>query len=284
MNTFYYSLIKCTADAKRQETVNVGIVVFKGKEFDVRILENSTKLHWFVDENIENSLSDLAERYSFFTSHAETVQEKHEIIRSFRGPVGLGGLGFFTANTNRDYNQCVNRLMLTLVEPPKASRLHHRHQFSTTLREYFASRNLLGEKESDILRHKVVPNYMIDPALDIKAEFMLKNGIYHLTETLDFNVHRGLSEKRKQTAYKLLTFDRADKVFNTLGEDIARYFVYSADRANEANATALLDLMEDNNVRLFNWESAADQKTYTEMMIQLAQSRQDGNEKQPDVH
>lgn len=283
MNTYYYSLIKCTTDAKRQETVNVGIVVFKGQEFDVRLLENSTKMHWFVDENIEDSLSDLAERYSFFTSHAETAQEKHEIIRSFRGPVGLGGLGFFSAKSEREYSQCVSRLMSMLVEPPKQPRSVNKHHFSTVLKDYFESKNLLGKKEQDILKHKVVPNFMIDRALDIKGEFMLKNGIYHLTETLDFNAHKGLAEKRKQTAYKLLTFDRADKVFGDLGSEVARYFVYSANAQNEANAKALLDLMEDNNASMFNWESASDQETYTNLIMTHAGATPTDNSA-PQVH
>ncbi|WP_421854601.1 DUF3037 domain-containing protein [Marinomonas sp.] len=267
MNTFHYSLLKCTADSKRQETVNIGIIVFKGKELDIRLLENSTKLQWFVNGIVEDCLSDITERYEFFTSHTETVEDKHKTIKSFGGPITIGGLGYFMAKSEKSYSQKINQLMMMLVEPPRTQRQTHRSMLATNIKKCFADKNLLGNKQDDILKHKVVPNYTLDEAADIKAEFMLKNGVYHLTETVDFNTQQSLPEKRRQTTDKLWTYAHAEKV---LDNDVKRYFVYSANTVNESRNQGLIDLVVRDDAEIYNWESLDDQKKYIDIIEKYA--------------
>lgn len=260
MSTYYYSLIKCTPDMKRQETINIGVVVFHNARLDVRLLQSASKLQLFATDAINDALNDIEERYNFFSKHADTPEEKHSALSMFNdGMIRLGGLGFFMATTNTAYESVLRRLLTTLVEPQKIGKSTHKPQFSTKLKTEFEKLNLLGNSDEDIAKHKVIANFMLDETADIKAEFMLKNGVYHLTETVDFNTQQSLPDKRRQTTDKLWTYSHAEKV---LKDSVERYFVYSASVKNESRARPLIDLVIGNNTHIFNWESMDDRKQY----------------------
>lgn len=268
MSTFYYSLIKCMPDIKRQETINIGVIIFRKEGLDVQMIKSHNKLQLFATDATTDALTDIEERYTFFSQGADSPQDKHSALSLFNDQlIKLGKLSFFMAKDERDYQKNLNYLMKTLVEPLKSAKNNQKTYFVTKLKNEFEKLNLLGNSDEDITKHKVIANFMLDEAANIKAEFMLKNGAYHLTETVDFNTQQGLSEKRRQTTDKLWTYSHAQSV---LESEVKKYFVYSADKINEERNQGLIDLAERGNAEIYNWESKADQIKYIDTIQKYA--------------
>jgi len=152
-----------------------------------------------------------------------------------------------------------------LVNPVKTKKAVKVQRISTKMRNLFDGKNLLGGKD-DINNHLVVPNFPIDSKNLFKADFALKNGAMHVTQTIDLNTS-DTNQKHAQAALDALTLDKARDVF---GETTQRYVVFSASAAKSREMEPHIELLNEHATGIYNMESRDDMSSYFELIESAA--------------
>lgn len=251
------------ASASRQEVINVGLVIFRKQGIDVRILESSAKIRLIDGASDQDDLNVLKKQYEELCALSSTAEEQFEILSLFKGRTYISGLAEFVIDENSQYESKVARLFNKLVKPyafKKAKVSNTR--FATTLKNKFKALDLLAQDPSELSQHKIVHNYPISENSGISADFLLKNGKFHLTETIDYNLNDA-SAKFKETSFKLMTFMEGK---NVLDGDVNNYFVYKATPQREAEVFQQINLAENYSDRIFNFESQEDTSSYFQII------------------
>lgn len=267
MSWFNYSLIRYTPDYKRGETINIGLIVFKESSTDIRIINNPTRLRILGGELTQDYLLDFKLSIERLLSQTKTADEKYAFLSSIlNSQISLSSLGKFLIDDIQQYEKKVTRLFDELVKPIHV-RIHDEKtpRLTTELKRKFASLNILAKDISDLTRHKVVQNYPINELMGLEADFVLKNGIFHVTEVVDFNVN-DIQSKFKETTMKMITFAQSQQLF----KNPACYFVYSAAIEKEKHISQHLAVAESYSTKLFNLASKEETVAYFEMMAKFS--------------
>ncbi|MBU3019035.1 DUF3037 domain-containing protein [Paraglaciecola agarilytica] len=267
MSWFEYSIIRYLPDPKRGEIVNIGILVFRSSGVDVRLLKTSAKLRMFDGASLTKELDELENSIKEISSLEKTTEGRLHLLNTFSREIQLSSLASFSINGTHEYEQIVNRLFDDLVKP-KGSRepaSTHYSRLHTTLRKDFKKLNLLASDLSEIEKHKIVSAYPLGKSTGLSADFMLKNGKFHMSEVIDFNVI-DINSKFKETSLKMMTFLEGKKL---LGQNMGCYLVYSASYDKEKDITAHLNMASDYSDSLYNLTSADDKASYFQLLSNL---------------
>lgn len=267
MITFEYSIIKYMPDPKRGEIVNVGLVVFNAGRADVRVLNASAKVRIIDGTTRIEDLESLKEGITSVAALADNPKQAIELLKSFRASSSfLSEPSCFVLDDINQYEKRVSALFNELVKPYsskekviKSSRIH------TYVKNIFQGMEILGKDVDDLSRHKVIYNYPLNENSGFSADFLLKNGKFHMTEAIDFNLNDP-SAKFKETTMKVMTFMEGRKF---LGDDSARYFVYFASAAKEKEVIPHINLAEEYSDKIFNLESKEEHTEYFGLMSSL---------------
>jgi len=260
MMKFSYAVIKYMANAYRQEVVNVGLVVFKPNNIDVRVLSSSAKVRLLDGGSRQEDLEELKMHYEYLCSDIEDQQEQIKTLNLLNDRTFISPPAFFGIDDISEYENRVSELFDKLVKPHVAKRKKYSTRFATDIKKDFEKMKVLASDPSELYEHKVVHNFEINNGLT--ADFLLKNGKYHLTETIDYNVH-DLNAKNKETTLKLMTFMEGEKTFKG---DVNRYFVYRASAEKEVELTQQINLAEDYSDKTFNFSSKEDKSNYFDII------------------
>lgn len=271
MMKFEYSVIKYTPDPRRGEIVNIGLVIFGNTpagQMDVRMLHSAAKIRMLDGLTATESIDSLKSAIEEISQFGKNPEEIHNIFNSFGKSSGyLGNIGYFVIDDENQYEKRVSNLFNELVRPfatrensPRTSRIH------TIIKNKFQSLELLGKDSDDLSRHKVVYNYLISNKTGVTADFLLKNGRYHITEAIDFNVN-DISAKFKETSLKVMAFMEGRK---SLGQETASYFVYNVSKEKEDRFLSHLNLVDGYSDRMFNLSSKTEKDDYFSLMSNLA--------------
>jgi len=267
---FDYALIRYMPNPKRGETVNVGMVVFLEIGVDVRVLSSPAKARMIDGSSSQSDIDKLKDSMQKLTTIAKTTDEQYQILSSFNSRLFLSSKAQFALDELSQYNDKVAQLFSDLVKPfASKEKIIHTARLATTLKNKFATLNLLAKDSSELSQHKIVHNYPISEKTGLSADFLLKNGIYHLSEVVDFNVH-DTQAKLKETSLKVMTFMASKKA---LSGPVNCYFVYSATTEKESEITHHLNLAEDYSDKMFNINSKDDSNKYFNMIVELAHSQ-----------
>jgi hypothetical protein len=144
------------------------------------------------------------------------------------------------------------------LRDPQSSRLH------TELRQVFRQAKILGTKPGDIAKHLVVPNFPIDPDVGLFAEFALRNGQLHITETVDFRLSTLSSKRQEAQAKTLLLVQALERVGS---KDLKRYVVVTGA---SPQAQASMNLLERHADDFIVRESEQDWRRYVDAMHRAA--------------
>ena len=171
-----------------------------------------------------------------------------------------------------DYEASIKRLMVTLVEPKSRSRhIVANTKITISLRDQFKKQNILGKDAKDITKHLVIPNYPLFPDEGLYADFVLKNGVYRITETADLRAESGsAADRRRIAADAAIKLDKARKKFKRSSK---RYVVYGASPGSDASQQ--VNLLGDYSDGIYNIGSKTDMASYMELIMEAAsQNRQ----------
>ncbi|WP_043309312.1 DUF3037 domain-containing protein [Pseudomonas sp. ML96] len=267
MITFKYSIIKYMPDPRRGEIVNVGLVVFKHDQLDVHVLNASAKLRMLDGTSSVEDIESLKNALHEIGAISSDIETARSVLKSFKLASFLSDEGTFTIDDSNQYEQRVRSLFNMLVKPYAAKEKGIKtHRILTHLKDKFESLNLLAKSTDELSLHKVVYNYPLNEKSGFHADFLLKNGRFHITEAIDFNVN-DLNAKFKETSLKMMTFMEGRKA---LGEDTGSFFVYTARKTVEKDITSHLNLASDYSDQIFNLDCPKENARYFDTICSLA--------------
>lgn len=263
-----FSLVRYQPDMQRQEVVNVGVVVFADSGPLVSLASNQGKL-LALDPNFR--LARLYDQGKRLQDAMRTLWEDRtsvdELIHSFGtgGSLSLSPPGMLDSE-NRSIEVIVEELQKDLVSAPvrsrsrepKTSRLH------TELRQVFRQARILGSAPSDISKHLIVPNFPIDTDIGLFAEFALRNGKLHVTETVDFRTSTTAAKKQEAQAKTLILVEALERLGPV---DLRRYVVVTGASSQVQASMNLLERYSDDFIVR---ESAQDWQRYVDTMHKAA--------------
>lgn len=271
-----YSLVRYQPHVTRHEVVNIGVVLFTPQGPELHLAPQLHKLA-ALDPNLPlQRVRDQVEsmRQTLVLMHESGIAPEQAAAFLSKGLAGPSCMpcGLLEVD-GRDLGDLAQELLQELVLPPARKRAAISTQSSsrlhTELRHLFQKAGMLGKAPSDIEHHKVVPHYPIDPDVGLFAEFALRNGRLHVTETVDFTV-KDVAAKKREAESKTLVLLQA---LETVGQQgLRRHVVVSGARVDAARTSiALLSRHADD---VFVRESQADWARYMDLMSQAAQHRE----------
>jgi hypothetical protein len=271
-HSYKYSVIRAIPDVRKGEVVNIGIVVFHPDSVDVRLAPSLNKL-LALDAGVDiDQIRDLPSTLNQWTARFDSVEEKSEAIRR-SGMVTLSEIWTFRITPALNYENQISALMKALVLPRArdASALMSSNRISTTLREIFRSRDILGKEAEDIHKHLVVPNFPIDADENLYAEFALRNGSYWLTETADFRARsKGQLENTRVASLAAIKLVKAKKRFRS---GVRAFVVYAS--TSDAEVAGQLNLLSDYADELVDVENRRALARYAQQILDVAGSNRE---------
>jgi hypothetical protein len=266
MNWFDYSVIKYLPDPKRGEIINIGLVVYRRSGVDVKLLGNSAKVRMFDGSSNFVEIKRLGTTIKQICNVVSSPQEQYIRLKNFGTGIFITDLSSFSIAEIGAYEQTVINIFNQLVRPHSTREpKKNNSRFFTRIKNEFKSLKLLAQDESEIDQHKIVASYPIDTNSGLEADFMLKNGKYHMSELIDFNVEN-VQPKFKETSLKTMTFITGKRI---LEANMGCYFVYSASSSKDKDIIPHLNLAEDNCDKMFNLESRDEKASYYQMLSEL---------------
>lgn len=261
--TFYkYSVIRITPNPVRAESINVGFVVTSSEGVaDVRVLESYTKIKALTNDYSMEQLGELKDQLEKMLSCLSLEQ----VAAFFKGSITLSSFGNFTAETKEEYDDEINKINRMYISPIRAGRRLPvtQKRIITELKDEFERFGMLGKNVNEIHDHKVVQGYPLSEAEGLYAELLLKNGAYHLTETLDFR-SSNLKQKLGDTAVKAITMNTAKTMWR---DDVNTFLVYAAEASQERTYAQQLNLIHGYSDKMYNLLSSSDMSLYFEHML-----------------
>lgn len=271
-NIIRYCLIQFTPDPKRNETINIGLAVFMPDSTTVNMSESIRKIR-AVDgvlstNDLKNVESMLAKIFNRSAAMHEDFESRFELLKMILpDSYQLSTLGYFSAENKDEANLKISKLMEELVIPPKPVITRERGaRIITNLRNIFKQHDLFSETVDDIFNHRIVERFPISERSSLRADFALKNGVYHITETIDLGA-RDASMKFKEAGLKSFVMAKAKL---ELGVDTKCYAVYSASAADEKDKSEAIDLLSEGSDFIFNLRSQKDKMEYIQKMESAA--------------
>lgn len=266
MLRYEFSMIKISPDMVRGEVFNIGLIVFKPNGTDVRLTNSLNKIRMLGNEFCEKNLNKVAEDIRWVSSN---VEEPKDICSFFREQIIISDPGFFTVQNADEYERKVHELLVNYIDPEKVASKHYRKRITTNLKQKFIEYGIFGEDQGDIKNHKVIPSYPIAADEGLYADFLLKNGSYHLTETLDLRTDNK-KVKLGEAALKALTIDKARI---TLRGGVQSTLIFAVDNlAQEKTKIHQLNILRDRVQNSYNLNSKQDMSEYFDYMLSKAGS------------
>ena len=262
MQNFKYSLIRYIPNPMRGEMVNIGIVVFT-PNLDVRLLKSTSKFRMLDNETTISDINKFEKTFHKIGDKVDSPESFVKRLSCFTSSVIVSAPATFSISHSSQYESKVSNLFNTLVKPfATREKVARNSRLVTNLKKKFASIEILASDASQLNEHKIVSNYVLNESNGISADFLLKNGKYHLTEVIDYDVVDKRS-KFKETTMKLMTFVEGQK---SLDGELASYFVYSASTSTEREVAQQINLAEDYSTKIFNLASRNDEAEYFQII------------------
>ena len=266
MNIAHYSLILINPTIDRLDTVVGGAIFHSFRGWDVRVAESAQKMQ-AIDPSFPSS--KLLQTHSIASEVVRGVDDfttlRAQFERSRWGILVDGFVGSFAYEDEADYQGQVRAVLRESVNPPSiaianaAPISRRRNVVRRKLRDQFKAGGFWSRKHDDIEQHRVVEQYPISIDNGIIADFALRNGVMHITETIDFEV-QSLKGKKTEAQAKTLVLSESLKVF---GNTTKTYVVAAGASRSDARQSVKL-LGEYGHV--YALESSSDMKAYVDTM------------------
>ena len=265
MTVYNYSIIRITPNPVRAESINIGLVVATPGGPDIRVLETSTKIKAITKTFSMENLEDLKARLEFLLTEKLTLEEA---VSFFQGSISLSNTGNFSANTEYEYESNVEFLNKTYITPERSNKKEPitQKRIITELKNQFSHYGIMGKGFDDLNDHKVVQGYPLSAQQGLYAELLLKNGVYHLTETLDLRTTNA-KQKIGDSAFKAITMSTAKTIWSG---KVNTLLVYAADMSQVRMHSQQLALVDNYADRMFNLLSNEEMSVYFEHMLTAA--------------
>jgi hypothetical protein len=261
--THHYVVLRLAADRLRGEIINVGIVLFS-ETAPPRAIMMATL----------NKLRALDADWNSERLHA-WADNINTILQHYRAPAAclqaLGRFGFcdpnaigtFQASSETELAQQISDIKTTYVANRAAAptlKKPRKTRLQSALREQFRRMQVMGESAEDVAAHLVVANMPVPECPGLKTDFLYKNGVYRLTQTLDYRISPdALPSKLTEACVKSTAAELAVRHY---GANTARLAVVDIpDELLDATDTHI-DLLLTQGFEVFHFGNPAQMASY----------------------
>lgn len=263
---FSYAILQAIPNPRRGERVNVGIVVFLPDRIDVRFPE-IRKARAIASGNWAQYALDVTARLNTAVSGANAPEHALEKFSISEPLIQCSSLGKFSIEKPEQYEMRVKEILSSLVANQRDRPKTRTTRINTEIANAFKAIKVLAKKGDSLDQHKVIRDYTISPEEDLKADFIAKNGVYHVTATLDL---RQATPSKGDAAIKAIVLDKAKDVF---ANNVQRLGVYAAPH-DASHLKPHINLLKDYADDTFNWMNPDDQRRYTRSIYSALITRQ----------
>lgn len=261
--TYHYVVLRLAPDQTRGEVINVGIALFPDSE-EARVVTMATL----------NKLRALdagwdSQRLSAWTRGVQMVLENERSVAAQTQALARFGfcepdaVGMFTSDSPEALAARLKAIKATYVankaneERPKREK---RTRLQTALREQFKKMHVLGSDTADIANHLVVANVPVPAYDDLKTDFVYKNGVYRITQTIDYHVAPdSVHNKLAEACVKSTAAELAMKAY---GPDTQRLAVLDIPPGMEDATDQHVDLLLAQGFEVFHYGDSTSMETY----------------------
>jgi hypothetical protein len=262
-NTYKYAILTAVPDPRRGERVNIGIVVFKGSELDVRFQQASSKLKALTGSTLDSRIQSASKQIKDFASHApaEEILPRIGMVDPIISPTGIG---IINVHDTADYERRVGEIFAALIIPPRERRTESQSRINTEIAKMFHKANALAKPHAKISEKKIVRDYSIAPKEGLIADFALKNGKMHIASTLDL---RKSNATLAEAALKSIVLDKAERVFGgNRGLGVHTIGVYAVAFGMRPRFKQHIELLGDYADEIYNWEDSRQHQKFLRTM------------------
>lgn len=263
--TYHYVVLRLAADQMRGEIINVGIVLFSEAAppraimmatlNKLRALDatwSSERLHAWAD-----NVNTILQRY---TTAAACVQALGRF--GFCEPKALGT---FQADSPTQLAQQIADVKATYVAnratEPKTKK-PRKTRLQSALREQFKRMQVMGDSAEDVALHLVVENMPVPECPGLKTDFLYKNGVYRLTQTLDYRISPdAIHQKLTEACVKSTAAELAVRHY---GHDTVRLAVVDIPAELLDATDTHIDLLLAQGFEVFHYNDPAEMSNYYE--------------------
>lgn len=272
--TFDYAIIRFVPDARRGESVNIGIAIFLDGQIDIRLTNSFAKAQALYPNLSFEGLQNLPGRINSLLSQSHSSKEQHSMLREY-GPITVSELGSFQVSVGDQYEFQVQKLLSDFVTPPRAQSSPRAKTgvLKRSVSDVYKSAGMLGKWPDEINSHKVIQSFPVSQEENLFVDFAYKNGVFRFAEVVDLRVSlSSLSDKFKECCEKAVSLDKAKRKF---GSDTSRLVLFSVpEDYNSALVDSSLNLLSDYATQLFNADSDEDIAKFHESFVPMPISAQ----------
>ena len=262
-SVFKYVVLRLAPDFMRGESINVGIALFPPEGgCSILFLANQKKLQT-VD--LSWTTAKITEWHHHVQEIADQSSDIESCIQSLSrfGYCASPNTGMFFAPTDKELKQEIQELSDLYITPKgfvRNTRKKRQPRLISELRQQFKNRQILGESVEDLRDHLVVSNVPIPEHPDLKADFVFKNGVYRITQTLDYRVStQGAHNKISEACTKTVAAQFAKKAW---GEDTLKLAVVNVPEEVADVADPHIDMLIAQGFSVFHATDASDLEKY----------------------
>ncbi len=252
--TYHYVVLRLAPDQTRGEVINVGIALFS-KDEGARVLTMATlnKLRAIDASWDSQRLTAWAQGVRMVLDNERGIAAQTQALARF-GFCEPDAIGMFTADTPDDVAKRLQTIKATYVankaneDRPKREK---RTRLQTALRDQFKKMHVLGNDTEDLAKHLVVANVPVPSHSELKTDFVYKNGVYRITQTIDYHVAPdSVHNKLAEACVKSTAAELAMKAY---GPETQRLAVLDIPQGMEDATDAHVDLLLAQGFEVFHF-------------------------------
>lgn len=266
--TYHYVVLRLAPDAMRGELINVGIALFpKDGESKVITMATLNKLRAIDDSWDSSRLSSWTSNIQTILTRKKAVSDQLRTLEMF-GFCEANAAGMFSAGSEEELAKRIREIKVKYVankarfDAPKREK---RTRLQTALRDQFKRMHVLGTQAGDLAEHLVVANVPVPGHDELKNDFVYKNGIYRLTQTLDYNV--ALDSLHNKLAEACVKSTAAEMAARAYGENTLKMVVVDVPPALEDAADSHIDLLHARGFEIFRFNDSASMSSYMQKAV-----------------
>lgn len=261
--TYHYVVLRLAPDQTRGEVINVGVALFPELE-DARVVTMATlnKLRALDASWDSQRLVAWTQGVQLVLEHERGVAAKIQALARF-GFCESEAVGMFYAASPEELASRLQAIKVSYVsnktndERPKREK---RTRLQTALREQFKKMHVLGNDTGDIANHLVVANVPVPAYGELKTDFVYKNGVYRITQTIDYHVAPdSVHNKLAEACVKSTAAELAMKAY---GPDTLRLAVLDIPSGMEDVTDPHVDLLLAQGFEVFHYGDSASMADY----------------------
>jgi hypothetical protein len=261
--SYDFTVVKFVPDTIRDEALNAAVVILGPDGLDVRVTPNPERLHAIAPRLASETLDELKKSLESLDVKDLPTGERIAHLRRLPGIV-MSEPGTLHAENDTELrlhvDNLVDRLLTTVRAPVTARPGPKTTALVQELTATFRKEKLLGRDDDDLSKHKVIRNVPVSTDGSLRADFVAKNRVMHVTETTDLRAPGEVTASRlKNIAVAAVTLDEAKRKF---GRRTQRYFVYAGSASAEKQAQGYLRAAEHHAEQVFNFSSKVDRASY----------------------